>query len=171
VCAESKGCPDPRERAGAGSCPSPRGDRERATGAPYGHAAWCVWHDHADRRYPTSVAILTQGPDRGNLTLTRQGRRHGEPCRSGVFVPLAPARGRLEEAIGGEPFRVERSAVRLVRWVSRPTAMKPSFGWYRTSSGDGAVPMSARSYPERSDGPRPSLGSVVGRRTVRDEGR
>src|SRR5688500_3708055 len=90
-----------------------RSGSPRAHAAPYGHGMWCVRHVHADRRYPTTVAILTQGPDRGNLTPTRQGRRRGAPRRPGVFVPLVPARGRLKEAIGGEPFRVERSAVRL----------------------------------------------------------
>ena len=57
------------------------------------------------------VKILTQSPDRGNLTPKRQGRRSGVPGRQGgvrAVVPWpTPARGRLVEVIGAQPCRAK----------------------------------------------------------------
>ena len=57
------------------------------------------------------VKILTQSPDRGNLTPKRQGRRPGVPGRQGgvrAVVPWpTPARGRLVEVIGAQPCRAK----------------------------------------------------------------
>jgi len=53
------------------------------------------------------VQVLTRGPDGGNPTLTRQGRRGGAPSRVGALPSLHPARGGLVEAIGAKPFRAQ----------------------------------------------------------------
>lgn len=54
------------------------------------------------------MQVLTRGPNGGNPTPTRQGRRCGAPHRPRgrqVVSQRASVRGRLVEAIGARPFR------------------------------------------------------------------
>ena len=56
------------------------------------------------------LQVLTRGPNGGNPTPTRQGRRRGAPRRypEGQVVPAGtPVRGGLVEAVGVRLFRAQ----------------------------------------------------------------
>lgn len=78
----------------------------------------------------SEVEVLTQSPDRGNLTLTRQGRDPEVPGWSTVGIH----EGLREDMSGGShrcayvPSTSEAST-RLRGWVSRPLAVKPDICW------------------------------------------
>jgi hypothetical protein len=72
----------------------------------------------------TEVKVLTQSPDRGNLTPKRQLRCPGVPgWKAGVRVICAPrptpARGRGVEAIGAQPCRAQAKR-RKATWAGEP---------------------------------------------------
>ena len=71
----------------------------------------------------SEVKVLTQGPDRGNLTPTRQGHWPGGPGRTRPRkeLGLSPARGCAVEVIGVQPCRVKAKR-RKALWAGEPAS-------------------------------------------------
>jgi hypothetical protein len=73
----------------------------------------------------SEVKVLSQSPDRGNLTPKRQLRRPGAPGREVEVRVVAqrptPARGRGVEAIGARPYRAKAKR-RKAFWVGEPAS-------------------------------------------------
>lgn len=104
------------------------------------------------------VQVQTRGPDGGNPTPMRQGRRSGSPGPRRWRSPGGPARGRLVEAVGARPCRAQ------AKRQEAPAPGEPAAGGEAQcpfvvkfrSMGDGMVATSVAAYPGRSAGSRAS---------------
>ena len=97
------------------------------------------------------VKILSQSPDRGNLTPKRQGYVGREASSRELYAD--PHReGGLKEAIGAWWSKRKRSAVKRVRLASRSSATKPCFCRRRMRIGARVTTKFVSSYPARSAG-------------------
>jgi hypothetical protein len=77
------------------------------------------------RHHRQEVKVQTRGPDAGNPTPKRQGRRSGAPdCR--VPGGVRSREGMSDGVIGALPFRTQVKRRKAARsWASRHAAAKP----------------------------------------------
>ena len=85
--------------------PTPR--RAVRTSARRADLSVCDQHDQETGGEQNSMQIQSRGPNGGNPTPTRQGRRCGAPQLPGAPEAPGPARGGLVEAIGVRPNRTK----------------------------------------------------------------